>query len=324
VSNDKYPYTFKTTAQERTELRDRIGANSPVSRILDDYEHLQHEYEELQNANTQLMIRNGRLRRHISKCDMLAEGASIGDEMHHEILMMLTAIDGAFPDGQSNLHDLYLEEVPTALWSSWSAWRAAATFLRRFIVLPKVDAVDIDLPYYEGDGTPAPMEKYLEQLGWAKGVAEAMGNSLDGMKISLSVPGGDGREETAATLTYKEPAVEPVCNAVPVSQTARDLCRMLIERDALGQKKYGTSLDREDLKASDWEMHKLEEILDSAGYALRAYQKRKRLEAAVSSFLGAYGAFVGHKWSVPSQAWEEARDRVEDAISALRKEYEAE
>lgn len=38
-------------------------------------------------------------------------------------------------------------------------------------------------------------------------------------------------------------------------------------RDALGVAKYGQTLDRTDLSATDWLQHQIEELMDGAGYA---------------------------------------------------------
>lgn len=49
-----------------------------------------------------------------------------------------------------------------------------------------------------------------------------------------------------------------------------EVTRQLIERDQRGRKKYGTSLDREDLTHDEWLQHLAEELMDAAGYALAA------------------------------------------------------
>ncbi|TAA20346.1 hypothetical protein [Pseudoxanthomonas winnipegensis] len=57
-----------------------------------------------------------------------------------------------------------------------------------------------------------------------------------------------------------------------VSDTTFALVQMLIQRDQAGQAKYGTTLDRTDLTRDEWLQHLIEELLDGAGYALRAKQ----------------------------------------------------
>ena len=54
------------------------------------------------------------------------------------------------------------------------------------------------------------------------------------------------------------------------SKTTEQLCDLLRRRDALGQKKYGATLDRDDLHATDWLQHQIEEQLDGAAYGLCA------------------------------------------------------
>jgi hypothetical protein len=39
-----------------------------------------------------------------------------------------------------------------------------------------------------------------------------------------------------------------------------------LERSALGQKKYGTTLDRKDLTTKDWIQHTQEELMDAILY----------------------------------------------------------
>lgn len=51
---------------------------------------------------------------------------------------------------------------------------------------------------------------------------------------------------------------------------------LLLQRSQTGIKKYGTTLDRTDLKPSEWCQHLLEELLDASGYVLRL---KKDIEA---------------------------------------------
>lgn len=50
------------------------------------------------------------------------------------------------------------------------------------------------------------------------------------------------------------------------SEVTCSLVDQLIKRDAFGQRKYGTSLDRTDLTIDQWLQHGVEEALDMAGY----------------------------------------------------------
>ena len=58
--------------------------------------------------------------------------------------------------------------------------------------------------------------------------------------------------------------------AGPSGGEVSEVTRLLVERDAAGRKKYGTTLDRTDLSHADWLQHMAEELLDAAGYALAA------------------------------------------------------
>ena len=45
---------------------------------------------------------------------------------------------------------------------------------------------------------------------------------------------------------------------------------MLEARQSMGKKKYGHSIDRDDLTREEWLQHLLEEMLDGAQYAVKA------------------------------------------------------
>ena len=48
-----------------------------------------------------------------------------------------------------------------------------------------------------------------------------------------------------------------------------EIRELLLQRSQTGIAKYGTTLDRKDLKPSEWCQHLLEELLDASGYVLR-------------------------------------------------------
>lgn len=54
------------------------------------------------------------------------------------------------------------------------------------------------------------------------------------------------------------------------SKVAQEVVCQVLDRDAHGQKKYGVTLDRDDLSLSDWLQHMAEELMDGAHYALAA------------------------------------------------------
>lgn len=64
-----------------------------------------------------------------------------------------------------------------------------------------------------------------------------------------------------------------------VSATTAALINQIIERDARGKAKYGTTLDRTDLSLADWLQHQAEELADGAGYALAAKREAEKLLA---------------------------------------------
>ena len=65
----------------------------------------------------------------------------------------------------------------------------------------------------------------------------------------------------------------------PPYPTPSDITVQLLTRDAHGQRKYGTSLDRTDLTLGDWLQHQAEELMDGAGYALAAKREYEGLVA---------------------------------------------
>lgn len=58
----------------------------------------------------------------------------------------------------------------------------------------------------------------------------------------------------------------------------------LISRAEVGLKKYNTTMDREDLSASDWVQHAYEEVLDLALYLKRLKKDIISLEAKSNNF----------------------------------------
>lgn len=60
--------------------------------------------------------------------------------------------------------------------------------------------------------------------------------------------------------------LQDVCND---SDTLARLIREFREREKLGRKKYGTDVDRADLRRPDWHQHLHEELMDAALYSMR-------------------------------------------------------
>lgn len=65
-----------------------------------------------------------------------------------------------------------------------------------------------------------------------------------------------------------------------------ELRTMLLQRSQAGINKYGTTLDRTDLKPSEWCQHALEEALDFAGYILRLKKDLEKIEKLAKGELG--------------------------------------
>lgn len=59
------------------------------------------------------------------------------------------------------------------------------------------------------------------------------------------------------------------------------LVAMIQQRAEAGLAKYGVTLDRTDLKASDWLQHLLEELCDAGGYVLATKRTMERQEQAI-------------------------------------------
>ncbi len=55
-------------------------------------------------------------------------------------------------------------------------------------------------------------------------------------------------------------------------------CKLLRGRANVGQVKYGVTIDRDDLRASDWAQHALEEMLDGAQYLIRLKDEMEALQ----------------------------------------------
>ena len=60
--------------------------------------------------------------------------------------------------------------------------------------------------------------------------------------------------------------------------TVERACKMIQGRANVGQVKYGVSIDRNDLTASEWAQHALEEMLDGAQYLIRLKDEIEALQ----------------------------------------------
>lgn len=61
-----------------------------------------------------------------------------------------------------------------------------------------------------------------------------------------------------------------------MSKIEDEVCRKIQQRAEVGLKKYGVSLERDDLSELDWLIHAQEEAMDHAGYLEVLIQKKKQ------------------------------------------------
>lgn len=104
---------------------------------------------------------------------------------------------------------------------------------------------------------------------------------------------------------------DPSLVAAGVSATTATLINQIIERDAHGKAKYGTTLDRTDLSLTDWLQHQAEELADGAGYALAAKREAERLLAIKEAAWALVRADEAVKYGGNP-------DNVKDALDDLR------
>ncbi|MGB2063532.1 MAG: hypothetical protein ACPHUL_00155 [Marinomonas gallaica] len=62
-----------------------------------------------------------------------------------------------------------------------------------------------------------------------------------------------------------------------ISQTTHALCEEMKERDIAGFAKYGETMDRDDLKPSEWCQHAIEEQMDNLKYLKRLKDKLEEM-----------------------------------------------
>ena len=60
-----------------------------------------------------------------------------------------------------------------------------------------------------------------------------------------------------------------VADSIVADSIVQSVVKRFLDRSALGQKKYGTTLDRTDLKTLDWILHAQEELMDGILYLER-------------------------------------------------------
>lgn len=73
-------------------------------------------------------------------------------------------------------------------------------------------------------------------------------------------------------------AIEKSSNLSLKDNIVSEIRELLLQRSETGIKKYSTTLDRKDLKPSEWCQHLLEELLDASGYVLRLKKDLESIE----------------------------------------------
>lgn len=71
-----------------------------------------------------------------------------------------------------------------------------------------------------------------------------------------------------------------------------DIMKFIRERQAVGEQKYGKTIERDDLKPSAWAQHALEEMADGIQYAARCVETITRLEYAAGMALSEFTAQI--------------------------------
>lgn len=83
-----------------------------------------------------------------------------------------------------------------------------------------------------------------------------------------------------------------------------DITKFIRERQAAGERKYGKTIERDDLRPAEWARHALEEMADGIQYAVRCVETVERLEFAASMALAEFTAQIE---KLPDS---EERDRI--------------
>jgi hypothetical protein len=71
-----------------------------------------------------------------------------------------------------------------------------------------------------------------------------------------------------------------------------DMMKFIRERQAEGERKYGKTIERDDLRPAEWANHALEEMADGIQYAVRCVETVERLEYAANLALSEFTAQI--------------------------------
>jgi hypothetical protein len=83
-----------------------------------------------------------------------------------------------------------------------------------------------------------------------------------------------------------------------------DIMKFIRERQSVGERKYGKTIERDDLRPAEWAQHALEELADGIQYAARCVETVERLEYAANLALSEFTAQIA---KLPDS---EERDRI--------------
>jgi hypothetical protein len=101
----------------------------------------------------------------------------------------------------------------------------------------------------------------------------------------------------------------------PKDSIVESICAKFLKRSAVGWKKYGTTLDREDLSVLDWIEHAQEELMDGMLY-LEKLKKSVSVAAGTGAGTGASagkGAGTGASAAAATTAPPRTRSRAADS-----------
>ena len=66
-----------------------------------------------------------------------------------------------------------------------------------------------------------------------------------------------------------------------MSKYEENVCVKITQRAKVGKKKYGVTMEREDLNTMDWLNHLQEELMDAAVYVERLMNEYKTMELSI-------------------------------------------
>lgn len=105
------------------------------------------------------------------------------------------------------------------------------------------------------------------------------------------------------------------------SEITKEVVRQIVDRDNHGQKKYGVTLDRDDLSLSDWLQHMAEELMDGAHYALAAKRVHDQYEVEVLQLVANAALSVRNPYTGRNADREVAFSQgVTDLVRAIKQE----